>query len=128
MQHRFCPKTKGTWCKFWSDKLEGTSKYNTAGCLPEVFMKELAPIFKRLSGDELLKRCLKGLTQNQNESLNGLLWSKVSKTMFCGKRKVTNAVSETVCIFNTGAASKASIMLKFGLVRLPPKVWKYRQY
>ena len=44
------------------------------------------------------------ITQNQNESINGVLWSKCPKTKFCGKIKVLLAVSETVMYFNTGAA------------------------
>ena len=52
-------------------------------------MQELSPIFDRLSNEDLLKRCLLGLTQNQNESLNGTLWTLIPKTLFLGKRQVT---------------------------------------
>ena len=83
--------------------------------MPNVFLTELGPIFSRLSQSELLSRCLLGLTQNQNESLNGLLWARLSKTAFCGRRKVKIGVCETVCVANTGAASKAVIMEKAGI-------------
>ena len=73
-------------------------------------MEQLDPIFTRLSKDELLSRCLKGMTQNQNESANGVLWSKCPKTKFCGARRVRIAVCETIAAFNTGAASKAVVM------------------
>ena len=53
---------KNGWCKFWNPK----TIYNDSKRLPSVFIKELKPIFERLSGDDLLKRCLKGHTQNQN--------------------------------------------------------------
>jgi len=49
-------------------------------------------------------------TQNQNEAINGILCSKCPKTKFCGKRKVLLAVSETVSHFNTGTASRATLM------------------
>ena len=78
-------------------------------------MEELAPIFARLSKDNLLSRCLKGITQNQNEAINGMLWSKCPKTKFCGARNVTIAVCETIALFNTGAASKAKVMDIFGI-------------
>ena len=78
-------------------------------------MKELEPKFKRLSNDELLKRCLKGLTQNQNGAIKGILWDKCSKTRFCGSRKVRIAVCETVALFNTGTASKAVLMEMCGI-------------
>ena len=55
-----------------------------------IFRKELKPLFTRLSSDELLKRCLKGVTQNQNEALNSILWKKCPKSVFfCGKQKLT---------------------------------------
>ena len=74
-------------------------------------MEQLDPIFTRLSKDELLSRCLKGMTQNQNESANGVLWFKCPKTKFCGARRVRIAVCETIAAFNTGAASKAVVMI-----------------
>ena len=115
-QHRFCPKHENTWCKYWSKNKE----YDQTNRLPEVFMEELKPIFTRLSDEKLLKRCLKGLTQNQNESANGQLWSRCPKTVHCGRKKVTIAVCETVCVFNTGAASKAIILEECG-VKQPGK-------
>ena len=109
-QHLYCPKDANSLCKFWRDKLEGSSTYDDSKHLPEVFMEELDPIFTRLSKDDLLSRCLKGMTQNQNKAVNGQLWSKCSKIKFCGARKVCIAACETIMVFNTGAASKAVIM------------------
>ena len=60
--------------------------------------------------DDLVNSCLKGMTQNQNEAANGMLWSKCPKTKFCGARRVRIAACETIAVFNTGAASKAVIM------------------
>ena len=45
-----------------------------AARLSIAFMQELPPISDRISNEDLLKRCLLGLTQNQNESLNGTMW------------------------------------------------------
>ena len=58
-QHQHCPKSKDTRCKYWKDKLEKTKTYKEDNRLPDVFMKELDPIFTRLSKDELLSRCPK---------------------------------------------------------------------
>ena len=109
-QHRYCPKGKNSWCKFWADKQNQTNTYDNSKRLPEVFLEELGPIFERLSDEKLLKRCLSGLTQNQNESVNAQVWSRCSKTTFVGVRKVRIAVCETIAVFNTGAANKAVIM------------------
>ena len=115
LQHSQCPKGANTWCKFWKDKREGTTSYDDKKRLPSVFQEELKPLFQRLSSDELLQRCLKGLTQNQNESFNSTIWSICPKTIFCGKRKVSTAMSRAVGIFNVGASSKAATMKMCGI-------------
>ena len=115
IQHRYCPSGKSSWCKYQKDAAIGTESYNETGRLPHVFMEELGPIFERLSDKELLGRCQLGLTQNQNESLNGVLWSNIPKTLFLGKRRVTIAVCEAISVFNTGSAAKAVLMENIGL-------------
>ena len=80
IQHSYCPDGPDTWCKYKLDVINGTDVYSTnRKCLPPVFRDELLPIFCRLSSSELLKSFAKGLTQNQNESLNNVVWSKCSK-------------------------------------------------
>ena len=110
-QHNLCPKGKDSWCKYWSDN----KNYNGSNRLPAVFIPELKPIFKDLTKENLLNRCLRGLTQNQNEALNGVLWSKCPKYKFSGKRKVNLAICDTICQFNTGSANKAVILGNFGI-------------
>ena len=87
--------------------------------LPNVFMKELDPIVTRLSKDELLSRCLKGTTQNQNEAANGMSWSRCPKIKFCGARHCVHScfmpVCETIGLFNTGVGSLAEIMGMCGI-------------
>lgn len=69
--HDNVPKGDGSWCKYWSDR----ASYGDRKLLPAVFFDEIKQIFARLSSDELVNRCLRGLTPNQNESANGILWS-----------------------------------------------------
>ena len=73
------------------------------------------PIFTRLSNDDLLNRCLKGLTQNQNEAANGVLWSKCPKRKFYGLNKVKLAFAQTVSEFNTGNCATAHLQLSMDL-------------
>ena len=110
-QHYYCPQTKDTWCKFWKEGAE----YHDEKRLPSAFQEELKPIFVRLSEDKLLERCLLGLTQNQNEAINGILWSNCPKTIFCGKQKVEIAVCETISVFNSGAANKGVVLKRIGI-------------
>ena len=104
--------SKDSWCKFWTDP----ENYKQSYRLPSVFLEELKSTYEALSEDSLLKRCLMGLTQNQNEAINGILWSKCPKTKFVGRKRVELAVCETIGIFNTGAASKANNLESAGVV------------
>ena len=80
-----------------------------------MFRSELTPIFTRLSSDELLSTCEKGLAQNQNESVNNVLWTKCSKRVFIGKSRFTLAVCDAVTSFNDGARRKKTLMQKLNL-------------
>jgi len=104
-QHSYCPKD--SWCRYWSNR----EQYNQKKRLPFVFREVLHPTFKTLSSDSLLDRCLLGLTQNQNKSINGVLWRYCPKTTFCGRKKLELGVHQTIGKFNTGAAF-ASLVLE----------------
>ena len=101
----------GSWCIFWSHN----ESYDNSKRLPPAFYNELKPLFIRLSDDSLLNRCLLGLTQNQNEAINQVLWSKCPKTRFCGRVKLELAVCETITKFNSGAGSKAVLLKTSGV-------------
>lgn len=114
-QHRFCPKGESTWCKFNSDKETGCHTYDETQRLPAAFYFDIKPIFERLTSAGLLEKCLQGLTQNANESLNHLIWDRCPKTMFCSKARIEFSVSEAVSCFNTGAGSKALLLKAAGI-------------
>ena len=44
--------------------------------LPDAVVRELKPIYERLSKTELLDKCRHELTQNACESLNSLIWQR----------------------------------------------------
>ena len=56
----------------------------------------------QLANRELLERCTLGATQNQNESLNNVIWLRASKTQFLGLPTVELAASTAVLDFNEG--------------------------
>ena len=104
-QHKYCPKTQNSWCLYHSNR----EIYTENTRLPSVFLTELKNIFEHLTDSDILERCRRGFTQNQNECINGVLWSKCPKTKFCGKVRVSLAVSKTVSHFNTGAGHRAAL-------------------
>ena len=60
----------------------------------------IKPTFLDLSNDTLLKKCLHGKTQNENEALNNLIWTKCPNV----EREVLEmGVSSAVINFNNGA-------------------------
>ena len=73
-QHKLCPKN--SWCSYWSNRCN----YNDDKNSPSSFLDVVKPIFKSLTKNELLNRRLKDWTQNQNEAMDGILWSKCPKT------------------------------------------------
>ena len=114
-QHRFCPKNSTSWCRYQQDVMNKTQTYNELNRLPEVFRDELKPLFTRLSRSDLLKRCLKGITQNQNEAINAVLWKKCPKSVFCGNAKLRNCAAQTVIHWNQGAGGTTTILSGFGI-------------
>ena len=72
-----CPAGADSWCRFQQDRAKGTSLYKPGPGLPDEIIRLVKPIYERLSNDALLERCLDGKTQNQNESLNGMIWNRL---------------------------------------------------
>ena len=104
-RHQMCPRTPDSWCKYQLDKLNGTSMYNDKPGIPAIIRDTIKPIFLNLSDDDLLKKCLHGKTQNNNESLNGMIWKRCPKDVFVGKTTIEIGVASAVLNFNDGSTS-----------------------
>ena len=104
-----------SWCKYHRDRINNLKEYEPKKCLPNVFRGELKPLFERLSSNDLLLGCQKGLTQNQNESLNGVVWSRIPKRLFCGKRRFTISLCDAVSQFNDGAKGRKNLLKTLNL-------------
>lgn len=114
--HQLCPKDELTWCKYNKAKLTKEAYDHTKHFhLPEIIMLEIKPIFKALANPEVLKKCLKGKSQNPNESLNNLIWSRIPKRTFVGLDTLNFGVYEAVLSFNEGYVSKLKMMEELGL-------------
>eukprot|EP00794_Sanderia_malayensis_P002926 gene2926-3380_t len=115
-RHKYCPRTNVSWCKWWLDKLNNTSTYKKNLNLPLAIREKLKPIFMDLSSDDLLKKCLHGQTQNENECLNSVIWKKCPKDVFVGRRVLELGVSCAVINFNNGSSGMMEVYRKLGLV------------
>jgi hypothetical protein len=72
------------------------------------------PIYERLSNDALLERCLDGKTQNQNESLNGMIWN-LPKEVFIGSEVLKLGVYNAVAHFNIGSQAGLNVLELLGI-------------
>lgn len=92
---------------------ENTYKHKSS--LPEAIMDEIKPIFRDLTHPSLLKKCLEGYTQNQNESVNNLIWRYCPKVKNHGLVTVNAGVSLAVSVFNDGACTYIRVLEELGV-------------
>ena len=73
LHYPHCPTWSDSWCKYNKDRADSTSTYKPGPGLPISIVLKLKPIFEELSHEDLLSKCLHGLTQNQNEIFNAMI-------------------------------------------------------
>lgn len=91
-QHQYCPGGEKSWCFYNKALALGKKPAPHASSIstplrPDV-VKHILPVYKRLSTDELLKRCVNLGTQNPNESIHSAIWSKCPKSKNTSLKKV----------------------------------------
>ncbi|GFW93507.1 uncharacterized protein TNCV_47101 [Trichonephila clavipes] len=114
--HSFCPVGPNSWCKYQNQVLEGSVEtFRHSNKLPVAVMDAIKPVFNDLSQPKLLQKCLGGKTQNNNESINSLIWKLCPKTLGCGRKIVGISTNEAIVIFNDGNQGRLKIMQSLGL-------------
>ena len=63
-------------CKYQNDVIHGTNLCKDKPSIHIKLKEILQPVFMSLASAELLAKCLHGKTQNNNESLNGVIWKR----------------------------------------------------
>lgn len=112
-------RCKPSWCWYRkavdNDETPGSHKQHTGTYLTREVGKKLLPIYHRMSSDSLLQRMQHGGTQNANECLNSVIWSRCPKTVFVGKSRVEAAASMAIATFNEGASAMLAVMERLWL-------------
>ena len=72
-------------------------------------------MFKALSDDTLLKKCLHGGTQNSNESFHHPIWDRCPKTVFVGRDRLQIAVDDASIVFNDGEMGRLDVFRNLNL-------------
>lgn len=65
-------------------------------------LSEIKAVCRDLTTPELLQKCMKGRTQNPNESVHSKVWQKASKDKFCGLHRLKFVTRITVLEHNFG--------------------------
>ena len=114
-KYKFCPRSADSWCKYQSNKETRDSTYKEKISLPLAIRDVLKPIFIYLSSNGLLEKCAHDLTQNVNEALHGMLWSRCPNEMYNARPVVEMAASSAVFNFNDGGRRIEEVMKRLGI-------------
>lgn len=116
-QHHLCPKGPRSWCEWQLKKAIGEDEttYEHKPPIPLNVFDAVKPIYKELSRDELLTRCLGGFTQNSNESFNAMVWSMAPKSVSSGKSVLDIVTNLAVIYFNDGYNGIMQVMKVLGI-------------
>lgn len=116
-QHDKCPSGEDSWCSYQKAKASATlDSYKHNNPIPETVQDAIKPVYDRLTDVNLLERCLEGYTQNNNESLNAVIWSMAPKVHYSGAKVVEIASYIAASIFNDGYTSILYMMQLLNLV------------
>lgn len=63
---------------------------------------------------DLLRRCVRGFTQNNNESFNKTIWQFARKETFCSLHIIKITAFLATCLFNKGAITLLQIINVMG--------------
>jgi len=110
-QHQKCPTGDDSWCEWQRAAAANAvqSFKHSYFTLPDDVIEAIKPIYEDLSKDSLLQRCVGGFTQNNNESLNQLIW-KISPKSVSG----TSTIVEIAAYVASGAFNEGAFaFLKF---------------
>lgn len=106
-RHSSCPEGTDSWC-FYNRALatgETPPSHNTMKVkfrLDPESRKKILQVYKSLTEEHLLRWCLKGRTQNPNESFHSKIWESLPKVHFFGLKTVQYSVTSTVLHHNFG--------------------------
>lgn len=68
-----------------------------------------------LTNPTLLRRCLRGATQNANESINSAVWSILPKAKYHGYRSIRGAAAISSIFFNRGRSGLVKFFDQVGI-------------
>ena len=117
--HRRCPERRDSWCFFNRAIAQGLHppphKDHLGTHLNREVAEHVLPVYKRLADVELHRRCQLGKTQDRNECLHNVIWSRCPKNQFASRSKVEVAVLLAVGEFSERSSASQTYLLAQGL-------------
>ena len=118
-QHDRCPSGPNSWC-FYNKSIATDVEIPPHSTqirhpLAASVVQEMVPVYERMSDANLLKRMEKGKTQNANECLHSVIWSRCPKTVFVGKHKLHGAAASAIAVFNEGAVQLSQVLRRLAV-------------
>lgn len=113
-QHQYCPPGLSSWC-FYKRTIANhqyPSGHRQRVHTPldkELLHSHLEPLYKRLTSDDLLRRCEQKSTQNPNESFHHSVWSRCPKKNLHSLKRVQFAIITAAAEYNRGPEAISSI-------------------
>ncbi|GBO45045.1 hypothetical protein AVEN_128445-1 [Araneus ventricosus] len=120
-----CPDGKDSWCRYkraLSDKRQYLEK---SPGVPNSVMKVIKATYLELCDKNLLKKCLHGMTQNNNESFNNVLWTILPKETFVQQKTLFLGSYIAVLLFNSGYLGLLPIFNYLKIPIVPLTLKKY---
>ncbi|KAK3887038.1 hypothetical protein Pcinc_008803 [Petrolisthes cinctipes] len=84
------------------EKPKSHTKMSVYFRLEDPQLQQVKAVYERLTTDDMMSRCLQGLTQNRNEHLHSRIWKVSPKHRCASKRMVDFATATAVCTYNVG--------------------------
>ena len=105
--HELCAKGPQSWCTFnrkqaLGEKIPSHKEMKIYFHLTKRQLAKVKGIYDRLTTDEMMERCMKGMTQNRNESLHSRVWKICPKHKNVSKLFVDFASATAVMHYNVG--------------------------
>lgn len=114
--HKFCPTGPNSWCKHKRAEALGEPAPRHTPLLTKAQGLAIMPIYKRLTEEKLLTRCLHGKMQNAAESLNSKIWLLCPKTKFASRTTVETATALAVLWYNKGHKGFEQVLEEIGIL------------
>ena len=113
-RHMFCDKDS-QWCTNRMAEKIGEAYVEKPG-LPIAVRNAIFHIFQDLSSEELLKKYLHGKTQNNNEAINNIIWTRLPTNIYVGWYTFQIGVASAVVSFNSRAHGLLDVFRQLNMV------------